>query len=53
MALPHQPWLFKCMCLLSREVVRALVYEYGQEEFLRRVSDPNWFQAFRALRSGL
>ena len=24
----------------------ALVYEHGSEEFLRRISDPYWFQAF-------
>lgn len=34
------------MCLLSGEMVRALIYEHGRKEFLRRVSDPNWFQAF-------
>ncbi|HEX7445774.1 MAG TPA: DUF763 domain-containing protein, partial [Methanothrix sp.] len=32
------PWLFKRMCLLAGEIVEALVYEHGQEEFLRRVS---------------
>lgn len=40
------PWLFKRMCRLAGEVVEALVYEYGPEEFLRRISDPYWFQAF-------
>jgi uncharacterized protein len=39
------PWLFKRMCLLAGEIVQALVYEHGQEEFLRRISDPHWFQA--------
>jgi hypothetical protein len=39
------PWLFKRMCLLAGEIVEALVYEHGQEEFLRRLSDPYWFQA--------
>ena len=39
------PWLFKRMRLLAGEIVEALVYEHGQEEFLRRVSDPYWFQA--------
>ncbi|MEW6328991.1 MAG: DUF763 domain-containing protein [Candidatus Micrarchaeota archaeon] len=38
-------WLFERMVLLSREIGSALVYEYGQREFLRRVSDPCWFQA--------
>ena len=40
------PWLFKRMRLLAGEIVEALVYEHGQEEFLRRISDPHWFQAF-------
>jgi hypothetical protein len=40
------PWLFKRMRLLAGEIVEALVYEHGQEEFLRRISDPYWFQAF-------
>jgi hypothetical protein len=34
------------MRLLAGEIVEALVYEHGQEEFLRRISDPYWFQAF-------
>jgi hypothetical protein len=38
--------------LSQGEVVRALVCEYGQEEFLRRVSDPNWFQASFACALG-
>lgn len=40
------PWLFKRMCLLAGEIVESLVYEHGQNEFLRRVADPHWFQAF-------
>ncbi len=39
------PWLFKRMRLLAGAVVEALVYEYGQDEFLHRISDPYWFQA--------
>ena len=39
-------WLFKRMCRLAGEIVDVLVYEHGQEEFLRRISDPYWFQAF-------
>lgn len=39
------PWLFKRMRLLAGEIVEALVIEHGQEEFLRRISDPYWFQA--------
>jgi hypothetical protein len=40
------PWLFKRMVRLAGEVVDALVYEHGPEEFLRRIADPHWFQAF-------
>ncbi len=40
------PWLFKRMRLLAGEIVEALVYEHGQQELLRRISDPYWFQAF-------
>jgi hypothetical protein len=33
------------MVKLAREMVTVIVDEYGQEEFLRRISDPFWFQA--------
>lgn len=39
-------WLFKRMVSLSREMSRIIIYEYGIDEFLRRLSDPFWFQAF-------
>jgi len=39
-------WLFSRMVKLSKEISIAIVDEYGQEEFLRRISDPFWFQAF-------
>lgn len=39
-------WLFDRMVKLAGGITEALVYEYGQEEFLRRISDPYWFQAF-------
>ena len=38
-------WLFKRMVLLSEEITEVLVLEYGTDEFLRRLSDPFWFQA--------
>jgi hypothetical protein len=38
-------WLFKRMVALSEGIIDALIYEYGNEEFLRRISDPFWFQA--------
>jgi uncharacterized protein len=39
-------WLFDKMKRLSREISIILVSEYGQDEFLRRISDPFWLQAF-------
>ncbi len=39
-------WLFEKMVKLSRAIIEAIVVEYGPEEFLKRVSDPYWFQAF-------
>jgi hypothetical protein len=38
-------WLFKRMVLLSRGITEIIIYEYGKDEFLRRISDPFWFQA--------
>ena len=31
---------------LAREIMVIVVQESGQEEFLRKLSDPLWFQAF-------
>ena len=39
-------WLFKRMVLLSRGIVDVILFEYGKDEFIRRLSDPFWFQAF-------
>jgi len=39
-------WLFSRMVLLSREILRVIVEEFGPPEALARVSDPYWFQAF-------
>lgn len=39
-------WLFRKMKPLARAIVEIIVNEYSQEEFLRRLSDPFWFQAF-------
>jgi len=38
-------WLFKRMVSLSKGIVEVLIYEYGKDEFLKRISDPFWFQA--------
>lgn len=40
------PWLFKRMVKLAGGITKVIVQEYSQEEFLRRLSDPLWFQAF-------
>jgi len=40
---PH--WLFSRMVRLAGGITDAIVYEYGADEFLRRISDPYWFQA--------
>ncbi|MFC1698452.1 DUF763 domain-containing protein [Candidatus Omnitrophota bacterium] len=39
-------WLFSRMSGLAREIVYAIVKEHGADEFLNRISDPFWFQAF-------
>lgn len=41
---PH--WLFEQMTKLAREISIILVTEYGTEEYLKRLSDPLWFQSF-------
>lgn len=40
------PWLFKRMVKLAEAMTEILCREYGKTEFLRRISDPFWFQAF-------
>lgn len=37
------------MRLLAGEIARAIIYEYGEKELLRRISDPFWFQAFSCI----
>ncbi len=39
-------WLFERMVNLSREISKVIIYEFGRDEFLRRLSDPFWFQGF-------
>jgi len=38
-------WLFDRMTALSREIIYAIVSEFGQVVFLEKLSDPFWFQA--------
>ena len=43
----HAPtYLVRRMISLSYAIAKAIIDEYGQKEFLRRLSDPLWFQAF-------
>lgn len=39
-------WLFTRMTGLAREITTAIIYDFGPNEMLRRLSDPCWFQAF-------
>ncbi|WP_414468359.1 DUF763 domain-containing protein [Methanobacterium sp. ACI-7] len=42
----HAPrWLFNRMVKLTRGILDVILYEYDIDEFLRRISDPHWFQA--------
>ena len=40
------PYLIDRMIKLSGAIAKVIVNEYGEHEFLRRISDPLWFQAF-------
>jgi hypothetical protein len=44
-------WLFERMTRLSRSIVQAIVSEFGAEEFLKRLSDPVWFQSLGCVLS--
>ena len=39
-------WLFPIMKKLGGAISGALIYEYGQQEFLKRLADPYWLQSF-------
>ncbi|MCD6591042.1 MAG: DUF763 domain-containing protein [Candidatus Aenigmarchaeota archaeon] len=42
----HCPaWLFKRMKILGKAITEAIILEYDQDEFLKRLSNPFWFQA--------
>jgi len=46
----HAPrWLFKRMVKLAKAITSIIIEEYGSREFLRRISDPFWFQSFSCL----
>ena len=38
-------WLFKRMVGLSKGIIDVITIEYGKKEFIKRISDPFWFQA--------
>ena len=38
-------WLFERMKRLGRGITTVIIEEFGPEEFLRRLSDPVWFQS--------
>ena len=42
-------WLFERMRRLIRGITSAIIEEFGPEEFLKRLSDPIWFQSLSAL----
>lgn len=44
---PH--WLYERMSKLGLAITEAILAEYGKEAFLRRMSDPFWFQSFGAV----
>jgi hypothetical protein len=39
-------WLFPLMKNLAREISGLIIEEYGEGEFLKKLSDPLWFQSF-------
>ena len=46
----HVPqWLAQRMAKLGFAVTESILLEYGKSEFLRRLSDPFWFQSFGAV----
>ncbi len=40
------PWLSERMTTLGSAIAENIIYNYGSGEFLSRLSDPFWFQAF-------
>lgn len=38
-------WLYSRMKALGKEIIKAIVNEFGRREFLLRISDPFWFQS--------
>lgn len=38
-------WLYDRMVRLGREMAHVIISEYGPDEFVKRISDPVWFQS--------
>lgn len=46
----HVPsWLADRMTKLGAIMSQAIIHHYGQDEFLRRLANPFWFQSFGAV----
>ena len=43
------PWLATRMANLGLAITESILIEYGKHDFLRRMSDPFWFQSFGAV----
>ena len=43
------PWLASRMESLGGAITESILIEYGRSEFLKRLSDPLWFQSFGAV----
>ena len=43
------PWLAQRMAKLGFAITESILVEYGKAEFLRRMSDPFWFQSLGAV----
>jgi hypothetical protein len=39
------PWLFRRMVNLGRQIIYVLIDELGPDEFIKRISNPIWFQS--------
>lgn len=42
-------WLFEEMVKLARAIIEVITLDFGPGEFIKRVADPLWFQAFGCL----
>ncbi|MFQ6119563.1 MAG: DUF763 domain-containing protein [Methanosarcinales archaeon] len=42
-------WLFERIAKQAKNICEVIILEYGRDEFLKRISDPFWFQAFSCI----